>query len=82
MPTKGIEYSQLFFPIREILVVFGRKTGALYSLPGADNPEFVQTNPAWSPDGKWIVFARATADEYVNIWEKYIENKKVSIRSV
>jgi Flp pilus assembly protein TadD len=30
-------------------------------LPGADDPEYVQSNPTWSPDGKWIVFARAKA---------------------
>jgi tetratricopeptide (TPR) repeat protein len=27
-------------------------------LPGADDPEYVQSNPTWSPDGKSIVFAR------------------------
>ena len=76
LPTNGIAYSQLFFPIQGILVVYDRETKEMYSLPGADNREFVQTNPAWSPDGKWIVFARAKADEYVNVEEKYIKNKK------
>jgi tetratricopeptide (TPR) repeat protein len=36
-------------------------------LPGADNPEFVQSNPAWSPDGKYIVFARSKAYKLKNI---------------
>ena len=30
-------------------------------LPGADDPRYVHTNAAWSPDGKYLVFARAEA---------------------
>ena len=54
-----LDYSQLFFPVRGILVVYDRQTKQFFSLPGADDAEYVQTNPVWSPDGKWIVFARA-----------------------
>jgi tetratricopeptide (TPR) repeat protein len=57
----GLEFSQLFFPIRGILAVYSRETGAFHALPGADDPRFVQTNPTWSPDGKFIVFARSKA---------------------
>ncbi|MDJ0786465.1 MAG: tetratricopeptide repeat protein [Myxococcota bacterium] len=57
--TPGIEYSQLFFPIKGILVVHDRETGEYTPLPGADDPRYVQSNPTWSPDGKSIVFARA-----------------------
>ena len=57
--TPGIEYSQLFFPIKGILVVYDRETGEYAPLPGADDPAYVQSNPTWSPDGEWIVFARA-----------------------
>jgi len=53
--------SQLFFPINGILVVYDRQTGKYASLPGADDPAYVQSNPVWSPDGKSIVFARAKA---------------------
>lgn len=59
--TPDLAFSQLFFPIKGILVVYHRATGTFQSLPGADDPEFVQSNPAWSPDGQYIVFARAKA---------------------
>ncbi len=59
--TPGIEFSQLFFPIKGILVVYDTKTGKYKPLPGADDPEYVQSNPTWSPDGKSIVFARTKA---------------------
>jgi len=52
---------QLFFPVRGILAVYDRKTGTFSMLPGADDSRYVQTNPVWSPDGKWIIFARAMA---------------------
>jgi Flp pilus assembly protein TadD len=56
-----IMISQLFFPIKGILVVYDRETKAYSPLPGADDPEYVQSNAVWSPDGKEIVFARAKA---------------------
>jgi tetratricopeptide (TPR) repeat protein len=55
------EFSQLFFPIKGILAVYSRRTKTFSALPGADDPEYVQSNPAWSPDGKRIFFARAKA---------------------
>ena len=61
MPRPGLAFSQLFFPIRGILCVFDRETRRFYALPGADNRELVQSNPTWSPDGKYIVFARGKA---------------------
>ena len=68
--TPDIWYSQLFFPIKGILVVYDTQTGSFKALPGADDPRFVQTNATWSPDGKSIVFARAEA------YEKGVENVK------
>jgi len=59
--TPDIWYSQLFFPIKGILVVYDTQTGTFKALPGADDPEYVQSNPTWSPDGKSIVFARTKA---------------------
>lgn len=57
--TAGFEYSQLFFPIKGILVSYDRETQKYWSLPGADDPDYVQSSPCWSPDGKYIYFARA-----------------------
>ena len=59
--TPDISFSQLFFPIKGILVVYDTETGSYRPLPGADDPEYVQSNPTWSPDGKSIVFARSKA---------------------
>ena len=53
--------SQLFFPIKGILVVYDRETKKYSALPGADDPQYVQSNAVWSPDGKDIVFARTKA---------------------
>ncbi|HEX6850444.1 MAG TPA: tetratricopeptide repeat protein [Candidatus Polarisedimenticolaceae bacterium] len=52
---------QVFYPTRGILAVYSRDTGKIEALPGADDPEYVHCNPVWSPDGKWLVFARAKA---------------------
>lgn len=57
--TPEIAFSQLFFPIKGILVVYDTQTGTFTPLPGADDPEYVQSNPTWSPDGESIVFARS-----------------------
>lgn len=65
--TPGIEFSQLFFPIKGILVVYDTETGTYAPLPGADDPEYVQSNPTWSPDGKWVVFARTGVYEKESI---------------
>jgi tetratricopeptide (TPR) repeat protein len=54
-------FSQLFFPIKGILVVYDRQTKKFTALPGADDPQYVQTNAVWSPDGKKIAFARTKA---------------------
>jgi tetratricopeptide (TPR) repeat protein len=53
--------SQLFFPIKGILVIYDRETETYAPLPGADDPQYVQSNAVWSPDGKEIVFARTKA---------------------
>lgn len=59
VPKDNLSYSQLFFPIKGILVVYDTVTKEFFALPGADDPEFVQSNPEWSPDGSYIVFAKS-----------------------
>jgi len=59
--TPDIQFSQLFFPIKGILVVYDREAKTFEPLPGADDPAYVQSNPTWSPDGKYVVFARTKA---------------------
>ncbi|HQI28035.1 MAG TPA: tetratricopeptide repeat protein [Sedimentisphaerales bacterium] len=54
-------YSQRFFPVLGILVVYDRQTHRFFPLAGADDRRYVQSNPVWSPDGKTILFAYAPA---------------------
>jgi hypothetical protein len=54
-------FLQVFFPTRGILEYYSRATGLRQPLPGADDPKYVQTDGVWSPDGKYIIFARAEA---------------------
>lgn len=56
----NLEYSQLFFPIKGILAVYDREKKKFYELPGANNKTMVQSNPNWSPEGKEIMFTRAS----------------------
>ena len=56
-------FLQVFYPTRGILSWYSRETGRLQPLPGADDPRFVQTNATWSPDGAYLVFARAEAED-------------------
>jgi len=67
VPKPGLAFSQLFFPIRGILAVYDRETKTYHALPGADDRRLVQSNPTWSPDGKYIVFARTKAHRADNI---------------
>lgn len=56
-------FLQVFYPTRGVLAWYSRKTGILKPLPGADDPRYVQMGAVWSPDGKYLVFARAPAKE-------------------
>ena len=60
---KDYRFLQVFYPTRGILAVYNRATGLREPLPGADDPKYVQTNGVWSPNGKFIVFARADAKD-------------------
>ncbi len=54
-------FLQVFYPTRGVLHWYGRDTGELRPLPGADDPNFVQMGAVWTPDGRELVFARAPA---------------------
>ena len=60
---KDYGFGQVFYPTRGILSWYSRATGKLLPLPGADDSAMVQTSAFWSPDGKYLVFSRATARE-------------------
>ena len=63
VPKPDIAFSQLFFPVKGVLAVYTRASRSFAALPGADDPAFVQSNPAWSPDEKTVLFIRAKAYE-------------------
>ncbi len=57
--TNSDKYSQLFFPTYGVLACYSAETKKIKLIPGADSLDYVQTNPAWSPDEKTITFARS-----------------------
>jgi len=60
---KDYRFLQVFYPTRGILSWYSRQTGVLRPLAGADDPRFVQMGAVWSPDGQYLVFARAAATD-------------------
>ncbi len=66
-------YSQLFFPVKGILVYYDRKTKTFKELNGACDKNYVQSNPSWSPDGQEVIFARSS--RYTN--EKVLNSTSV-----
>jgi hypothetical protein len=60
---RDYRFLQVFYPTRGILAWYDRTTGQRRALPGADDPRYVQTDGVWSPDGKYVVFARAEAKQ-------------------
>ena len=69
-------FLQTFYPTRGIIAVYDRETGKMAALPGADDPQYVQTNPVWTPDGKSIVFLRALARDSVSVHEHGSRNQQ------
>ena len=60
---KDYRFIQVFYPTRGILSWYSRQAGVLQPLAGADDPRFVQMGAVWSPDGEYLVFARAPATD-------------------
>jgi hypothetical protein len=57
--TNEPAFSQLFFPTYGVLASYSVENKTFRTLHGADDIDFVQTNPAWSPDDRYIAFARS-----------------------
>jgi tetratricopeptide (TPR) repeat protein len=72
---KDYRFLQVFYPTRGILAWYSKETGKLQPLPGADDTRYVQTNAVWSPDGRFLVFARAEAKA------AYAEGSKLAERA-
>jgi len=54
--------SQFFYPLQGNLACYSVNDESILALPGADILDFIQTDPSWSPDGKYILFSRASVD--------------------
>jgi len=54
-------FLQVFYPTRGILAFYDNVKKTMQPLPGADDPDFVQTSAFWSPDGKYLIFSKAKA---------------------
>ena len=72
---KDYRFLQVFYPTRGILAWYSRATGRRQPLPGTDDPRYVQTDGVWSPDGKYVVFARAEAKD------PYTEGQKLALQA-
>jgi len=57
------KFLQVFYPTRGILAYHSQETGQIKALPGADDPKYVHSDAVWSPDGDYLVFARAEAKD-------------------
>jgi Tol biopolymer transport system component/predicted negative regulator of RcsB-dependent stress response len=68
---KDYRFLQVFYPTRGTLAWYDRATSRRRALPGADDRRYVQTDAVWSPDGRYVVFARGEAKE------PYIEGQKL-----
>ncbi|MBA3974009.1 MAG: hypothetical protein C0504_07300 [Candidatus Solibacter sp.] len=58
---RDYRFLQVFYPTRGILGIYNRAARRIEPLPGAGDPRYVHTNAVWSPDGSYLVFARAQA---------------------
>lgn len=77
--TNDPAFCQVFFPTYGFLACYGVAKKTFHPLNGGDNLDLIQTNPDWSPDEKYIAFARAqTKNEYHEVFSNIktrIENR-------
>lgn len=64
--TNDYRFSQVFFPTYGILASYSVADKSFSPLPGANDYNYVHTNPDWSPDQSHIVFARAKTKNKVH----------------
>ena len=57
--TNNPGFSQVFFPTYGILAYYSTRDKVFKPLPGANDYAYVQANPNWHHDEKYIVYARA-----------------------
>ena len=72
-----LAFSQLFFPIQGILAFYFKSNEKFQGPSRAPTtPRWCQSNPSWSPDGRYIIFARS------NVYHlKYLRNKAQALLS-
>jgi hypothetical protein len=58
-----VTISEFVYHATGILGFYSKTDTKFHPLPGADDPNYVHTHPAWSPDGKYVVFSRAKVDK-------------------
>jgi len=58
---QDFRFGQVFYPTRGALAWYDRETREFHTLPGANDPRYVQCGAFWSPDGKYLMFSRAEA---------------------
>jgi len=71
---KDYRFLQVFYPTRGILVWYSRAARRVQALPGANDESYVHTDAVWSPDGSYLVFARARAREPYSAGRKMAEH--------
>jgi hypothetical protein len=78
-----LAYSQLFFPVMGVISFYEIQTQRTQELPGANLPDYVQSNPVWTPDQKEIYFARSEAishHEVDTLRAQWMMNRTPSVR--
>lgn len=62
---ENLLFSQLFFPVKGIVAIYDREKKEFFALHGADDHNYVQGNPSWSHDSKYVIIARTPITEYL-----------------